>query len=330
MARNTSEKVVAEPVAGRAAVAVPRPRFKKARETLYAYAYILPALVFIIFATGVGVVYTVYMSFTNFDGLEHFEHWSWVGLHNYTDVLFGTDYSTFVKVMSWTFVFAFVTMALSYIVGLLLALLLDDKNIRERNIYRTLLIIPWALPGAIAILAWNGILNTDFGYLNSFLIDIGLPKVEWLTSPNWARFSVLFVNTWFGFPFMMTACLGALQSVPDELDEAAQIDGASRVARFRFVKLPFLRSVTVPLLIGNFAFQFGNFSIIYLLTTGGPRTPGSDAGATDIGISYAYRLTLTTQRFAVAAAYGVVLFFIIGIISFVAMKRSGAFAETTR
>lgn len=330
MARNTSEKIVAEPGAGRAAVAVARPRFKKARETLGAYVYILPALVFIGFATIYGVVKTVQLSFTNYDGLNHFEQWDWVGLHNYRDVLFGTDYSTFIKVMTWTVVFAFLTMLFSFVVGLLLALLLDDKNIRERNVYRTLLIIPWALPGVIAILAWNGILNTDFGYLNSFLQDVGLPKVNWLTDANWARAVVVGVNVWFSFPFMMTACLGALQSVPDELDEAAQIDGAGRASRFRFVKLPFLSSVTTPLLIGNFAFQFGNFNFIYLLTTGGPRSPGSDAGATDIMISYAYRLTLTTQRFAVAAAYGVILFAIIGTISFVAMKRSGAFAESMR
>ena len=190
-----------------------------------------------------------------------------------------------------------------------------------------LLIIPWALPGAIAILSWSGILNSDFGYLNNFLEDIGLPRVNWLNDPNWARFSVVMVNVWLTFPFMMTACLGALQSVPDELAESARIDGAGPFARFRYVSFPFLSSVVTPLLIGNFAYQFNNFNKIYLLTRGNPLSLDTDAGKTDIMISYTYKLTITQQRFAVAASYAVLIFLIIGTISLFNMKLSRAFEE---
>jgi arabinogalactan oligomer/maltooligosaccharide transport system permease protein len=300
-----------------------------ARQTAYAYAYIAPAFFFLAFATLIGVVYTVYISFTNADGLEHFDPSTWenVGLRNYREVIFDVEFSTFVQVFQWTILFSLFSMAASFGIGLMLALLLNDKSIWERSVYRMILIVPWALPGTIAILSWSGILNSDFGYLNNFLEDIGLPRVNWLNDANWARFSVVMVNVWLTFPFMMTACLGALQSVPDELGESARIDGAGAIARFRYVSFPFLSSVVTPLLIGNFAYQFNNFNIIYLLTRGNPPSPDTDAGKTDILISYTYGLTVTQQRFAVAASYAVIIFLIIGTISLVNMKMSRAFEE---
>jgi ABC-type sugar transport system permease subunit len=213
------------------------------------------------------------------------------------------------------------------LIGLGLALLLNDTRIRERSLYRTLLIVPWALPGTISILAWTGIFNDDFGYLNEVLGHLGLGSVPWFGSPWWAKVAVLVVNTWLAYPFMMAACLGALQSVPFELDEAATVDGAGPVSRFRFVTLPFLRPVITPLLIGVFAYQFNNFNVIYLLTSGNPAVQNSDAGGTDILISYTYKLVLTQQRFAVAAAYTVVMFLIIAIIGAIQARASGAWAE---
>jgi arabinogalactan oligomer / maltooligosaccharide transport system permease protein len=300
-----------------------------ARQSAYAYSYILPSFLFIAFATLIGVVYTVYISFTNADGLEHFdpETWDRVGFRNYREVLFDLEFSTFVQVFQWTFLFALLSMAVSFAVGLLLALLLNDKSLRERNVYRTLLIVPWALPGTIAILSWSGILNSDFGYLNNFLEDIHVGRVNWLNDPLWAKVSIILVNVWLSFPFMMTACLGALQSVPDELGESARIDGAGAASRFRYVTFPFLRAVVTPLLIGNFAYQFNNFNVIFLLTRGNPASPDSDAGQTDIMISYTYSLSIQQQRFAIAAAYAVMIFLIIATISLVQMKASRAFEE---
>jgi arabinogalactan oligomer / maltooligosaccharide transport system permease protein len=319
---------VARAVAEAAVERPGRPR-SMARQTAYAYAYIAPAFFFLAFATLIGVVYTVYISFTNADGLEHFDPstWEYVGLRNYREVIFDVEFSTFVQVFQWTILFSLFSMAASFGIGLMLALLLNDKSIWERSVYRMILIVPWALPGTIAILSWSGILNSDFGYLNNFLEDIGLPRVNWLNDANWARFSVVMVNVWLTFPFMMTACLGALQSVPDELGESARIDGAGAIARFRYVSFPFLSSVVTPLLIGNFAYQFNNFNIIYLLTRGNPPSPDTDAGKTDILISYTYGLTVTQQRFAVAASYAVIIFLIIGTISLVNMKMSRAFEE---
>jgi len=309
------------------AVPLGRARAVATGRTNSAYLYILPGFIFIGFATVIGIAYSLYISFTNFDGINHYQHFSWVGLANYREVLFGTDVHTFAMLIEWTLSFALLSTVLSFAVGLGLALLLNDRNLRERSVYRTLLIIPWALPGTISILAWNGIFNDDFGYLNKFLQELGLAGQPWLSAPTWAKASVLIMNTWLAFPFMMTACLGALQSIPDELNEAAVVDGAGALSRFRFVSVPYLRSVTTPLLIGTFAYQFNNFNVIFLLTSGNPAVSNSDAGGTDILISYTYKLTLQQQRFAVAAAYTVIIFLIVGTISAIQMKSSRSFAE---
>ena len=142
------------------------PRFARTRESAFAYAYILPGFLFIGLATIVGTAYSLYISFTNYDGLTHFDKFDWVGLRNYREVLFGVDFDTFWMVAQWTLAFALLSTILSFVVGLALALLLNDQRLPERSLYRTLLIIPWALPGTITILAWSGIFNDDFGYLN--------------------------------------------------------------------------------------------------------------------------------------------------------------------
>jgi arabinogalactan oligomer/maltooligosaccharide transport system permease protein len=295
---------------------------------VYPYLYLLPALGFMIFATFIPIAYTLYISLTNYS-LFHFQHFDLIGLQNYVTIFAGLDLPTFGMVLEWTVLFAFFSTGLSFAVGLFLALLLNNQNLPERNLYRTLLIVPWALPGTIMLLAWSGILNPDFGYLNLLLHDLGLPAIPWLNDPLWAKIAVVLVNVWASFPFMMTACLGALQSIPQDLIDAALIDGAGRVARFRNVTLPILRAVVLPLLINNFAFQFNNFNVIYLLTTGGPPTSVSSmAGATDILASYTYSLTLTYQRYGLAAAYVVIVFLIIGIVSVTQMKLSHAFEET--
>ena len=299
-----------------------------ASRAVYPYFYLLPALGFMIFATFIPVVYTLYISLTNYS-LYHFQHFDLIGLQNYATIFAGLDLPTFGMVLQWTVLFALFSTGLSFAAGLFLALLLNNQNLPERNFYRTLLIVPWALPGTIMLLAWSGILNPDFGYLNLLLQDLGLSAIPWLNDPLWAKIAVVLVNLWATFPFMMTACLGALQSIPQDLIDAALIDGAGMVARFRNVTLPILRAVILPLLINNFAFQFNNFNVIYLLTTGGPPTSVSSmAGATDILASYTYSLTLTYQRYGLAAAYAVIVFLIIGIVSVTQMKLSHAFEET--
>jgi arabinogalactan oligomer/maltooligosaccharide transport system permease protein len=304
----------------------PRARLSGARH-LRAYLYLSPALAFMAFATFVPVAYTIFIAFTNYS-LYHFTHFEFVGWKNFADIFGGFDLDTFLMVFEWTVIFAVLTTAINFSAGMTLAYLLNNPNMVERSIYRTLLIIPWALPGTITLLAWSGILNPDFGYLNTLLKDLHLAPVPWLSDAVWAKVSILLVNLWLSFPFMMTACLGALQGIPAELTDAAEIDGAGPLAKFWLVVVPAIRTTMLPLLINGFAFQFNNFNVIYLLTAGGPPTSASSfAGATDILASYTYGLTLTYQRYGLAAAYAIIIFLIIGTLSTIQMKLSGAFEE---
>ena len=283
-----------------------------------------------VFSTLVAIGYTVYISFTNYS-LYHFTSFDWIGIANYKSIFSALDASAFGRTLLWTIAYSLLATLIAFVIGLGLALLLNDQQIKERNVYRTLLIVPWALPAAITILAWSGILNSDFGYANHLLGSLGISPVPWLSNATWAKVSVLGVSVWAGYPFMMTACLGALQSVPDELVEAAKIDGAARVSIFRFVTFPVLRSVIVPLIISTYSFNFtNNFNMIYLLTGGGPAVAGSQAGATDTVLSYSYNLTLTYQRYGIASAVAVTVFAIVAVTWLAQAMFTGAFKDTVR
>lgn len=243
----------------------------------------------------------------------------------------------FLKIFAWTFVWAVLSVVVSLVVGLPFALVLNDPRLKGKNVYRTLLIIPWAIPVFISALVWrNGLLNESYGVINRFLLPaLGLPAIRWMNDPFWARFGVVLVNVWLTYPYMMTISLGALQGIPYELYEAAMIDGAGKVKRFWNITFPLLMTVIAPLLVSSFAFSFNNFTIIYLITGGGPPIPGSTTptGYTDILISYVYKLAFqagTGQDFGLAAAISILIFFLVGGISYVNFKFSGVFEEVGR
>jgi len=243
----------------------------------------------------------------------------------------------FLQIFIWTFLWALLSVLLSLAVGLPFALILNDRNLKGRNIYRTLLIIPWAIPVFISALVWrNGLLNESYGLINKFLLPLfGLNPIRWMNEAFWARVGVLLVNIWLTFPYMMTISLGALQGIPPELYEVAMIDGAGRFRRFTAITFPFIMAVIAPLLVSSFAFSFNNFTIIYLITAGGPPIPGSTTptGYTDILISYVYKLAFEAGRgqdFGFASAISIMIFFLVGGISFLNFRFSGAFEEVGR
>ncbi|ACB09951.1 MAG TPA: DUF4896 domain-containing protein [Thermotoga sp.] len=243
----------------------------------------------------------------------------------------------FFRIFLWTFVWAVLSVVLSLAVGLPFALVLNNPRLKGRNLYRTLLIIPWAIPVFISALVWrNGLLNESYGVINKFLLPLfGLEPIKWFNDPFWARVGVLLVNVWLTFPYMMTISLGALQSIPPELYEVAAIDGAGRFRRFLHITFPLLMTIVAPLLVSSFAFSFNNFTIIYLITGGGPPIPNSTTptGYTDILISYVYKLAFEGgqgQDFGFASAISILIFFLVGGISFVNFKLSGAFEEVSR
>lgn len=253
---------------------------------------------------------------------------------NFKGLLLDPEIRTpFIGVFIWTIAFAFLSVLTTFIVGMTLAIAMD-KPIWGRKVYRSILILPYAIPGFLSILIWKGMFERDFGIINRLLENYGLISqyIDWFDSAWMSRGIVLLVNLWLGFPYMYLISSGALQAIPAELKEAAAIDGASPWQSFRMVVLPLLLQILYPLLISSFAFNFNNFNIIYLLTGGGPKDElaGDRAGATDILISYAYKTAISNpldQDFGLASAISMFMFLIVGVLSMWSLRKSKALEE---
>lgn len=291
------------------------------------YLYIAPAVILMCILTLLPNLYSLYLSFTNYS-LFHFKEFDFVGFRNYLRILSGSEFKVFLSVFAWTIAWSFLSVFGMVSLGMALAIPLNNKHLKGKNFYRTMFIIPWAIPAFITVLMWQGILNSDLGAVNLILTNLlHLPKIPWLNHPHWAKASVLIVNIWLGFPFMMSICLGALQAIPNDLYEAAAVDGATPWKQFTSITIPLLRGAMLPVLISSFAFNFNQFGSIYLLTGGGPAILGSKAGATDILVTYSYKLAFNLFRFGLACSYAVFIFIIIATLSSINFKLTGAFED---
>lgn len=270
-------------------------------------------------------------AFTSADGDELLPGWQiTVGFDNFVRAV--TDprlAQPLVYVTLWTFAFALISVASTFFLGLFLAIVFNDMRMRGRRYYRVLMILPYAIPSFLSALIWAGMMNESFGFINQVLL--GGASVPWLTDPWLAKVSVLIVNLWLGFPYMFLVCMGALQSIPDELQEAATVDGAKPWAVFRLIKLPLLLVTVAPLLIASFAFNFNNFNTIYMLTDGGPRDSNAPipVGFTDILITMVYKVAFTGQSrdYGLASAYSIIIFIIVAVISIIAFRRTKSLEE---
>lgn len=283
--------------------------------------------------TDTGVVYSDVGTgaFTAEDGEELLPGWSVVvGAENYVKAF--TDQSIrgpLLSVTAWTFAFALLSVATTFVLGLFLAIVFNDMRMRGRKFYRVLMILPYAFPGFLGALVWAGMLNKDFGFVNVALL--GGAEIPWLTNEWLAKGSILFVNLWLGFPYMFLVCTGALQSIPDELQEAAKMDGANPWQVFRRIKFPLLLVSIAPLLIASFAFNFNNFNLIYMLTNGGPRDAAAsiNVGGTDILISMVYKVAFVgaNRDYGLASAFSIIIFLIVAIISIVSFRQTKALED---
>jgi arabinogalactan oligomer/maltooligosaccharide transport system permease protein len=268
-------------------------------------------------------------SFVAANGEELEPGWrTYKGTANFTSI--ATDpliRKPFLRVLAWTFAYATVAVLGSFFIGLFLAIALDKPGLRFSKVYRGLIFIPFAIPGFIVLLVWAGLLNDDFGVVNQVLHL----HVPWLFDPWWAKVSVILVSIWMSVPYFFLVSLGSLQSIPNELVEAARVDGAGAWQVFRKITLPLLLVAVTPLLIASFAFNFNDFGKIYLLTGGGPQAEDqSVAGSTDILISYTYKLAFAAGKgtdYGLAAALSLVIFIIVGGISAAAFWRSRSLEE---
>lgn len=287
------------------------------------YGYLAPAIAIVGVFTLLPAAYTVYVSFTNYD-LYHYNDYHFVGLANFAALFAGTYQDVFLPVLAWTAIFAVLTTVFNYAAGLGLALLLNGRGLVGRSGFRTLLIIPWAIPSTLSILIWQGLMNQSFGPIDHVLAGIGIGSVPWLVNPFWAKVSILLVNLWLGYPFFMVAFLGGLQSIDPQIYEAAAIDGAGPRQAFWKVTFPLLWRFSLPLLLATFAYNFNNFGVVYLLTGGGPpRANTAFAGSTDTLSTTVYNMTLHFYRYGLGAAFGIILFFLVAGMSIVQFFVAG-------
>ncbi|MDK0573477.1 sugar ABC transporter permease [Clostridium perfringens] len=304
-------------------------KHKRLKDTIKAMPYLLPAVISILIFTIFPIIYTVVIAFTDYTMYSQ-GNIKFVGFANFIEVLTGPFKDVFLPVFGWNIIFAVVSTAGTFFLGLIVAMAVNNPNIKEKSVYRAILIIPWALPATVAILSWQGLLNGSYGAINNLLLNLHLISnpIPWLTDPTWARVALIIVNIWLGFPYMMNVCLGALGAIPDSYYEAADVDGASKWLQFRKITLPSLAQISYPLLISSFAFNFNNFGSAFLITKGGPpRMSTQFAGYTDILASVNYKLSTQFGRFEIASAISIIIFLILGTISYYQMKLSGQFEE---
>src|SRR5437867_4476799 len=284
------------------------------------YLYLTPALLTMTLLTFVPIALTITVAFTDWS-LANFQNPQFTGTQNFVDLFTGPYAVVFIPTFIWNVVFAAAAALTQYAAGLLIALLLNNKNMRETNVYRGLLILPMAIPVTLAVVAWQGLLQESSGQINNLLEAIAsafgvtnFERIPFLLDDNLAKVSIVLVGIWFGFPWFMNMCLAALSSIPAELYEAAHVDGATLWQRFRHVTAPPLLAFTLPLMVASFAANFTNFGAVFLLTQGGPaRVDTQWAGNTDILISVAYKLLgQPLYRYGLASAMALVLFLIVG------------------
>ncbi|MBI5464191.1 MAG: sugar ABC transporter permease [Ignavibacteriales bacterium] len=289
------------------------------RHNVYVFALVAPAFIVLIGVVIYPFIYNIILSLSNMN-LRHIRDWEIVGLKQYAKVFTERTqpdfYVVFLKTVIWTVVNIFFHVVL----GVFLALVLNQKEIRGRAIFRTILILPWAVPQLIVALTWRGMFNYEYGSINLMLTRwFGLPSVEWLKSPTEAFIAVIITNVWLGFPFMMVIALGALQSIPGELYEAANMDGASWLYKLRNITIPLIRPVMIPAITLGTVWTFNNLNIVWLVSNA-----GEPSDSTHLMVSFVYKAAFNFYRYGYGAALSMIIFFILLFFSLVFMRRTRA------
>jgi arabinogalactan oligomer/maltooligosaccharide transport system permease protein len=323
--------------AGTTGLAVPRRR----RRNRIPYFYLLPALIVMSVITLYPLVYQVWMSFTNF-GIQNLRAGSapptWVGLQNYIDVITSQltipNYAFF-RLLIYNLVWAFTNVAFHLVLGVGIALLLHTRGLWFKRFYRSLFILPVVIPPLIVATVWKNMYDPTHGAINLMLAAIGgifgIPasefRIDWLRQVQdpfafiplpLAYFAMLGTNLWLGWPLNAVVATGALQSIPGELYEAAEIDGAGRWQQFKNVTLVFLRPAMIPYAIYGFVVTFNLFYLAYFMSAGGPQ------GRTELLVTQAYGLVNGRSLYGVGAAFAVIMFFILLTVTLITNRMAKA------
>ena len=279
-----------------------------------AYLYVAPALLVMSAVVLYPFFYNVVVSFSNMN-LTHFRDWQIKGISNYIKVLTDNDFWYYLfKTVLWTVI----NVVFHVGIGVFLAIILN-KNLKGKSVFRTLLILPWAVPQYITALTWRGMFNSEYGSINLILNKYMGFSIPWL-STEWGAFSAcLITNIWLGFPFMMIVALGGLQSIPNELYEAAEIDGSNWLHKLKNITIPLVKPVMIPAITLGVIWTFNNFNVVWLVSNG-----GEPSDKTHILVSWVYKAGFTYFRMGYAAAFSMLIFAILLIFSWNFIKKTKA------
>lgn len=291
-----------------------------------------PCIGIIVF-TILPLVFTILIAFTNFDSKHQppGNLFDWVGLENFKNLFSTTGAlaSTFWPVLWWTLIWAVFATFSSYILGMILAIVINRKGTRFKGFWRFIFVLSIAIPQFVSLLSMKTIFNAN-GPVNVLLREFGIigatESIPFLTDPLLAKITIIGINIWIGVPFTMLTVTGILQSIPEDLYEAAKVDGANPIVMFFKITLPYMLFVTTPNLITAFAGNINNFNVIYLLSGGGPdKLEYYYAGQTDLLVTWLYKLTITQKDYNLGAVIGILVFVILATLSLVTYRRTGSY-----
>lgn len=294
----------------------------------------LPVMSLIIF-TIMPLVYMAAMAFTNYDR-DHQPPgnlFTWVGLTNFKQVLSfsGELGTTFWHVLGWTLIWAVFATFTNYILGIILALVINRKGTKFKSFWRFSFVLSIAVPQFVSLLIMSTMLQPE-GAVNVLLRNLGLiaqnTSLPFMTDATWARVSVIVVNIWVGIPFTLLTMTGILQNIPEELYEAAKVDGANTVVRFIHITLPYVLFVTAPSLISTFIANVNNFNVIYLFTGGLPATLDyykMSAGKTDLLVTWLFKLTIDNKDYNLGAVIAIIIFIISSVSALLVYRRTSSY-----
>lgn len=316
------------------------------RKTVTPYLYLIPAFLVMSIITFYPLIYQVIISFTDFEtkdllrGLAS-ENLNQVGIKNYIDILTGglpVQNFNFVRVLTYNLWWAVTNVALHVPAGIVIAVLLNTPGLWLKKIYRSLYILPVVVPPLVIATVWRNIFHEQYGAMNQFLTSMAMffgsadpirlrwmesftPPIPWLLPGGpltLAYYAMMIANFWLGWPFMTLVATGALQSIPNDLYEAADIDGATGYQKFRNITVPLLRPAMIPAAIYGFTMSFNLFNFVFFMSGGGP------ARSTELLVTFAYDLVRNLRLFGAAAAFAVIIFFVALIILLITNRLTRA------
>lgn len=296
----------------------------------FPYIASLPAAIIVVFIVLVPVITTFLLSFTNMDPKNQ-SKFDWIGITNYKLIALGEGLagSVFWLIFVWTIVWTLLATSLAILIGFFLALIVNNERIRGKKFFRTIYILPWAVPAFITIMFFS-IMTAPDGVITVLLSKVLNQRIEIKNNPLMTRSALILMQGWLGSAYVFLLTTGVLQAIPGDLYEAADIDGASSFEKLKKITIPLVLFQIAPLLVTQYTFNFNNFSVIFLFNGGGPFDPqryGNLAGSSDLLISYIYKLVMVNQYQAIAAA--ITIFISLGLMffAFLGFRNSKGFKE---